>query len=152
MKKFLLFLLLIATPVFAVEPDEMLSDPQLEARAQAIDHQLRCVKCRSEVIASSNADWARDARMLVRELIAEGRTDGEVLDFFVARYGDYVLMRPRFGGSNLLLWLAGPLLLLLGLLAALVFIRRRAAKPRSETGDAMLSEEEKARLEKLLHE
>ncbi|WP_316013196.1 cytochrome c-type biogenesis protein [Roseobacter sp. HKCCA0434] len=127
----------------AVQPDEMLSDPVLESRAQALDEELRCVLCRSESIASSNADWAADARVLVRELIAEGRSDAEVRDFFVARYGDYVLMQPRVGGVNLLLWAAGPLILLL---AGIVLVRRRRATP-VET--APLTAEERAELDAL---
>ena len=109
----------------AVQPDEMLADPVLEARAQALDHELRCVLCRSESIASSNADWASDARVIVRELLSEGASDAEVRDFFVARYGDYVLMKPRISGVNLALWLSGPLILLLALAALVIRARRR---------------------------
>lgn len=109
----------------AVQPDEMLSDPVLEARAQAIDHELRCVLCRAESIASSNADWAADARLIVRELLSDGASDQQVKDFFVARYGDYVLMKPRVSGANIALWLAGPVLFLLVLLALVLRARRR---------------------------
>lgn len=142
----LLLLVLLAAPAWAVEPDEMLADPALEARANALDDQLRCVQCRSESIAFSNADWSRDARLMVRELISEGATDDEVLDFFVERYGEVVLMRPRAEGATLLLWLAAPLMLLAAGGIAFAYLRRRAS-PAPETG---LSAEEQARLEDLL--
>jgi len=142
----LLLLVLLAAPAWAVEPDEMLADPALEARANALDDQLRCVQCRSESIAFSNADWSRDARLMVRELVSEGATDDEVLDFFVERYGEVVLMRPRAEGATLLLWLAAPLMLLAAGGVAFAYLRRRAA-PAPETG---LSAEEQARLEDLL--
>ncbi len=142
-------LLLMTIPVLAVEPDEMLADPTLEARAQALDEVLRCVQCRSESIASSNADWAKDARLLVRELIEAGQSDEGVLDYFVDRYGEVVLMRPRTGGANMLLWISGPLMLLAALGFAILYFRRRSAggaAPKPLTAD------ETARLEKLLGE
>ena len=142
-----LFLLLLAAPAWAVEPDEMLDDPVLEARADALDDALRCVQCRSESIGSSNADWSRDARLMVRELISEGASDDEVLDFFVERYGEVVLMRPRADGANLVLWLAplGMLLLAGGL--SFAYLRQRARTPPP---DGTLSAEEQARVEELL--
>lgn len=150
MRWLVLCLCLCAFPVLAVEPEEMLADPQLEARAQALDEKLRCVKCRSEVIASSNADWASDARVIVRELIADGASDQDVLDFFVARYGEYVLMTPQTTGSNVLLWLAGPLMLMLGGGLAAIYLRRRAvATPATEV---VLSEDEQARLKEIMDE
>ena len=100
MKRLAVILCLLAAPVLAVEPSEMLRDPVLETRAQALDHELRCVKCQSEAIASSSAAWAADARVLVRELIAEGKSDAEVMDFFVDRYGEYVRMRPAARGCG----------------------------------------------------
>jgi len=145
-RRALLVLVLLAAPAWAVEPDEMLADPALEARANALDDQLRCVQCRSESIAFSNADWSRDARLMVRELISEGATDDEVLDFFVERYGEVVLMRPRAEGATLLLWLAAPLMLLAAGGVAFTYLRRRSS-PAPETG---LSAEEQARLEDLL--
>ncbi|MDU8942250.1 cytochrome c-type biogenesis protein [Ovoidimarina sediminis] len=146
MKRLFLIFWLLATPVLAVEPQEMLSDPALEARAQALDHALRCVQCQSESIASSNAQWSADARKLVRELIVEGRSDDEVLDFFVARYGEFVLMRPKAEGANLVLWLAGPGLLILGAGIAVSYLRRRSA-PEAPTA---LSAEEEKRLAELM--
>jgi len=142
-----LLFLLLALPAQAVEPDEMLADPVLEARADALDDELRCVQCRSEAIGSSNADWARDARLMVRELIAGGATDAEVLDFFVERYGgEVVLMRPRAEGANLVLWLAAPAMLLLAGAISITYLRRRSvAAP-----DDGLTTEEQARLDELL--
>ena len=134
-----------ASPGLAVEPSEMLADPVLEARAQALDHELRCVKCRSESIASSGADWARDARVVVRELVGDGATDAEVKAYFVERYGDYVLMTPRASGGNLLLWAAGPLLLLGGGTVAALAARRR----RGTAAPVALTDEERRRLDEL---
>ncbi|MEL7105494.1 MAG: cytochrome c-type biogenesis protein [Pseudomonadota bacterium] len=142
-----LILLLLGAPAFAVEPDEMLADPVLEARANALDDEIRCVQCRSENIASSNADWARDARLMVRALIADGASDADVLDFFVDRYGEVVLMTPRAQGANLVLWAAAPLMLLVALGASFAYVRSRAAAPTPETD---LSDDEKARLKELL--
>lgn len=147
MKRLLFVLLMLAGPVLALDPSEMLQDPVLEARARALDHELRCVKCQSEAIASSNADWAKDARRMVRELITEGLTDEEVRAWFQARYGDFVLMEPPHTGTNLILWWAGPGLLLLGLGAAWLTVRSRS---RGREVD-MLDAEEEARLSELLN-
>ena len=145
MRRLLLILALIwPLAAHAVQPDEMLSDPVLEARAQALDHELRCVLCRSESIASSNADWASDARVIVRELLTEGRTDAEVKAFFVERYGDYVLMKPRISGANIALWLTGPMILLIALTLLVLRARRRTAATA-----APLTAEERAALDAL---
>jgi len=143
--------LALALPAAAVEPGEMLDDPALEARARALDDDLRCVKCRSESIASSNAEWASDARIKVRELIAAGASDAEVRAFFVDRYGEYVLMTPTGRGANWLLWAAGPLMLVFGGGAALLYLRRRATAPGSAADDG-LSDAERARLSRILEE
>ncbi|MFV0512570.1 MAG: cytochrome c-type biogenesis protein CcmH [Jhaorihella sp.] len=145
-----LALVLAAAPVFAVQPDEMLADPVLEARARQLDHELRCVKCRSEAIASSNADWAADARRIVRELIAGGASDAEVKAYFVDRYGEYVLMEPNARGANWLLWAAGPLMLLIAGGAGVVYLRRRAQG--SPAQEAALSAQEQDRLRQILDE
>ena len=145
MRRLALILCLTAWPLWAVEPDEMLADPALEARAQALDDALRCVQCQSESIASSNADWARDARLIVRELISTGASDQAVLDYFVERYGEVVLMRPKTGGANLILWAAGPVMLLLGAGIALAAFRRPRTAPAPP-----LSAEEEARLKQIL--
>lgn len=147
----LLALLLIAPlSAFAVQPDEILPDPALEARARAITKELRCVVCQSESLDESNADIARDLRLMVRERLVAGDTDAQVLDYVVDRYGEYVLFRPRFSAFNAALWLSGPALLLIGGGLALAFIRRRATAP--ETPPPALSPEEQARLARLTEE
>jgi len=131
----------------AVEPSEMLSDPVLEARAQVLDEQLRCVKCQSESIASSNADWARTARVLVRERLVAGDSDEEVIAWFVARYGDYVRMEPPFRGATLWLWLAVPIVFVLGaLVVARVVMPRRMPAVNSGGAGPKLSAQEEARV------
>ena len=144
------FVLGLGTSLWAVEPDEMLADPELEARAQALDQLLRCVVCRSENIASSQSDWASDARVLLREQIAAGVSDEDALAFFQARYGDYVLMDPPRRGANLVLWAAGPTLAVIGLLAAGGYIRSRRKKVGAERFEP-LSQEEQTRLAALLN-
>ena len=144
----LIIFVFLITPVFAVEPDEMLADPRLEARAQALDEDIRCVQCQSENIASSNADWARDARLIVRELIVDGRSDTEIMAFFVERYGERVLMNPRKDGANIVLWLAGPAMLVLALLIGAGYLRRR----RVAEAPKPLTAEEQARLDEILKE
>ena len=132
----------------ALEPSEMLSDPVLEARARGLDHELRCVKCQSESIASSNADWAKDARRAVRERITAGDSDAEVKAWFQERYGDFVLMRPGRDGANLVLWIAGPLMLLLAGGIGVSFVMRGGKTPVEEA----LSVEDEARIKALLDE
>ncbi len=145
MKHLIFILVLLATPVLAVQPDEILKDPVLESRAREISKELRCVVCRNENIDSSNADVARDLRLLVRERLTAGDNDEQVVDFVVARYGEYVLLKPPFSMSNIVLWASGPLALLLGLIVAVVYIRRR---PSDRPDD--LSPDEQARLATLL--
>ena len=108
MKRLVLILLLVSTPLFAVEPDEILDDPMLEARARDISAGLRCLVCRNESIDESNADLARDLRLLVRERLLAGDSNSEAVDYIVARYGEYVLLNPPARGSTWILWLAGP--------------------------------------------
>lgn len=150
MKRLLLILSLLATPVAAVQPDEVLSDPALEARARELSKDLRCLVCRNESIDDSNAELARDLRILVRERLVAGDSDDEAIDFIVARYGEYVLLRPRTGGSNVLLWAAGPAMLLLALAMAGLYLRGRSNAPQKNS--AGLSDEEKARLAEILKE
>ncbi|MBT8415204.1 MAG: cytochrome c-type biogenesis protein CcmH [Boseongicola sp.] len=138
--------LLVATPALAVQPDEILEDPVLEERARELSKNLRCLVCRNESIDESNAELARDLRLLVRERLVEGDTNDEALDFIVARYGEYVLLTPRATGSTLILWVAGPAMLLAALGIAAVYIRRR----RPEAAATGLSEAEKTRLSQLL--
>lgn len=147
MRQLLLALAVIASPAFAVNPDEVLEDPALEARAREISAELRCVVCRGENIDESNASIARDLRLLVRERLLEGETNEEVIDFVVARYGEYVLMKPTADGANVLLWWAGPALFVIAAMGAGVYLRRRSRG--AEAADA-LSADEQARLDELL--
>lgn len=137
----------LAGPAQAVNPDELLDDPALEARARAVSADLRCVVCRGENIDESNAAIARDLRLLVRERILEGDSNSEVIDFVVERYGEYVLMKPNRSGANMVLWAAGPVLFLISLGAGGIYLRRRSRA--KETG-AALSHDEQARLDELL--
>ncbi|WP_297771983.1 cytochrome c-type biogenesis protein [uncultured Roseovarius sp.] len=148
MKRLILALCVIAAPVFAVQPDEILDDPALEERARDISAGLRCLVCRNESIDDSNAELARDLRLLVRERLVAGDSNEEVVDFVVDRYGEYVLLKPRSGGSNLLLWMAGPIMLGAGLVMAGVYLRSRAKAPEREV--ARLSEAEERRLREIL--
>jgi cytochrome c-type biogenesis protein CcmH len=139
-----------ATLACAVEPDEMLRDPALEARARHISQELRCLVCQNQSIDDSNAELARDLRLLVRERLQAGDSDAAVLAFVEARYGEFVLLRPRLSPHTLVLWLA-PVLLLAGV--ALYLVRRsRAAAPaaRDAPPEAPLSPSEQQRLDELL--
>ena len=147
MVKFLLLILMLATPAMAVQPDEILADPVMEARARDLSKGLRCLVCRNENIDDSNAELARDLRLLVRERLVAGDTDQEVEDFVVDRYGEYVLLKPVFSLSNAMLWLAGPVLLIIGGWISLVFIRRRSVATVVGEG---LSDDEQAKLDALL--
>ena len=139
---------LLAGPAWAVQPDEILDDPALEARAREISRDLRCLVCRNENIDDSEAGLARDLRLLVRERLVEGDSNREVIDFIVDRYGEYVLLNPRREGMNLLLWLAGPAMLILGGGISLAYIRRR--RTDATLPDAPLSPEEQKRLDQIL--
>lgn len=137
-------------PALAVQPDEVLADPALEARARELSKVLRCPVCQAENIDESNAELSRDLRLLVRERLVAGDSDQEVLDFVVARYGEYVLFLPDARGSNLILWLAGPAMLLVGLGATAVYLRSRRSS--AEPGVSGLSDDEKRRLAEILKE
>jgi cytochrome c-type biogenesis protein CcmH len=141
---------LLAGPAFAVQPDEILDDPVLEERARSLSGGLRCLVCRNESIDESNADLARDMRILLRERLVAGDTDEEAVRFLVDRFGEYVLLRPTATGSNLLLWIAGPAMFLGGAAIAGVYLRRRAAAQPVSAGG--LSDDEKARLSELLRD
>lgn len=121
--------LLAASPILAALPDELLDDPALEARAAALDRELRCVVCQSQSISESNADLARDMRIILRERIAAGDSDKEVVDYLVARYGDYVLLRPRVQPNTYALWLFPAAVLLVAAALGAVYVRRRRAPP-----------------------
>jgi len=137
---------LLASPVPAVQPDEMLADPALEARARGISKDIRCPVCQGESIDDSNAPISRDLRLIIRERILAGDTDAEVVDYIVARYGEFVLFNPRAEGSNLILWFAGPALFLAAIAVAVAAQRRRLVP------EAKLSEAEEARLKEILKE
>jgi len=150
MRYLILILALLASPAFAVQPNEVLDDPVLEARARELGQELRCVVCQGENIDESNAGIARDLRILVRERLKEGESNQEILDFVVSRYGEYVLMRPTWGGANIILYVAGPVLLFLGLITGFFYLRGRATA-QTAAGVA-LSKEEEDRLAKILNE
>ncbi|MCB2106282.1 MAG: cytochrome c-type biogenesis protein CcmH [Rhodobacteraceae bacterium] len=137
----LAFVALFAVNAMAVEPNERLADPALEARARDVSQALRCVVCQNETIDESNAELAKDMRMLVRERIAAGDSNQEVLDYMVARYGDFVLLKPRFNGETIVLWL-GPLLLF-GAGAAAVLRRVRKASDHAPTVAPLSDAEQK---------
>ncbi len=138
----------LAVPALAVQPDEILDDPALESRARDISAGLRCLVCRNESIDESNADLARDMRLLVRERLVEGDSDAEVMAFVVERYGEYVLLRPTTDGINIVLWIAAPVLFLIALGSSLLYLRSRASA--QEPTNSGLSPEEEARLKELL--
>jgi cytochrome c-type biogenesis protein CcmH len=138
-----LLALIVAAPAFAVQPSEMLSDPSLEARARALSAQMRCLVCQNESIDDSDATLARDIRLLIRERIVKGESNETIRDFLVSRYGDFILLKPPFKASTLLLWLSTPLTLLLGGYAIFAASRRRP------TPVVALSEEEERRLQEL---
>jgi cytochrome c-type biogenesis protein CcmH len=138
-------LVCLVTPAHAVEPGEILKDPALEARARKISQELRCVVCQNQSIDDSNAPLAHDLRVIVRERLTAGDTDSQVLAFVESRYGEFVLLRPRFKLQTLLLWLT-PLLLLGG--AGIFLMRARARAPASIA--APLSADEQKRLDELL--
>lgn len=143
--------LMLAAPTLAVQPDEMLADPALEARAREISKELRCVVCQNQSIDDSNADLARDLRVLVRQRLASGDTDGQVIDYVVSRYGDFVLLRPPMRPDTYLLWFGPLLVLLLGGGAMVLFLwRRRAARDETPGGPVGLTAEEEERLSRLL--
>ncbi len=144
----LLVALLLSFPALATEPSEVLPDPALESRAREIGRALRCVVCQNQSIDDSSAEVARDMRRAVRERLVAGDSDAAVRDFMVARYGDYVLLKPPFRAGTLVLWLGAPLLLLVAGGALLLAARRRKAMPVASP--APLSDEERRRLDSLL--
>jgi cytochrome c-type biogenesis protein CcmH len=143
----LLLALAVAGPVCAIEPQEQLTDPALEARARILGQELRCLVCQNESIDESNADLARDLRTIVREKLTAGDSDQQVLDFVTARYGDFVLLRPPVRAGTLVLWF-GPMVLLVAAIIAMMLRRRGRAKAEP----APLSLEEDRRLARLLDE
>ncbi|MDG1167667.1 MAG: cytochrome c-type biogenesis protein CcmH [Sulfitobacter sp.] len=150
MKRLALILLLLATPLMAVQPDEMLDDPVLENRARELSKGLRCLVCQNESIDESHASLARDLRILVRDRLVEGDTDEEAVAFIVARYGEFVLLNPTVSGANWLLWGAGPLMLLLASGVGMIYLRGRSKA--TAPGEEPLSDQERARLDDILRQ
>ncbi|RTM04021.1 MAG: cytochrome c-type biogenesis protein CcmH [Hyphomicrobiales bacterium] len=143
----LLLVLAFAGAAQAVKPDEVLQDPALEARARVLSEGLRCMVCQNQSIDESDADLARDLRILVRQRLVAGDTDQQVMDYIVSRYGEFVLLKPRFSLRNALLWGTPALLLLAG--GLFIVLSARSRRPAS---DSALSAEEKAALDKMLRE
>ena len=152
MKRILLTALLAlstVTPALAVQPDEVLKDPALESRARAISQELRCLVCQNQSIDDSNAPLARDLRILVRDRLKAGDSDDKVMEFVTDRYGDYVLLRPPFKATTLVLWIGPFAVLLLGAAGTFLFLRgRRGVAAGADT--APLSADERRRLDALL--
>lgn len=142
--------LLLPMAAFAVQPDEVLPDAGQEARAREISQKLRCPVCQGENIDESNAPISRDLRLYVRERIVAGDSDDQVIDAVVDRFGEFVLFEPRARGSNLVLWLAGPVMALLALLGAWRFLKGRATA-RPEEAQA-LSQAERDRLDQIMRD
>ena len=142
---FFAWILMNSTSVFAVEPDEVLNDPKLEERARGISKNLRCLVCRNESIDDSNAELAKDLRLLVRERLVLGESNKEITDYIVSRYGEYVLLMPAFGWSNLLLWLCGPIMLVFGSIIAFW-----SFKNKTQTSNISLSEKDEQRIKDIL--
>lgn len=138
-------------PALAVNPDEVLPDPALEERARDLSIELRCLVCQNQSIDDSDAPLAKDLRVLIRQRLAAGDSDAEVIDFVVARYGEFVLLRPRFAPHTWALWLGTPVLLILASLIILRSFRRRQSEAPA-TADAPLSAAEKRKLKKIMSE
>jgi cytochrome c-type biogenesis protein CcmH len=139
--------LAVAAPTFAVQPDEILPDPALEARARAISAGLRCLVCQNQSIDDSDAPLARDLRILVRDRLKAGDSDEQIIDFVVARYGEFVLLKPRFEPHTMLLWLATPVVGMVAIAIVILAARRRKLEANQA---APLTDKEKRRLKKLL--
>ncbi|MCM2477616.1 cytochrome c-type biogenesis protein CcmH [Rhizobium sp. CG5] len=140
--------MLLFTPLaaHAVNPDEILADPKLEERARNLSAQLRCMVCQNQSIDDSNAELARDLRLIVRQRIVDGDSDQDVIQYVVSRYGEFVLLKPRVSAKTIALWGTPVVMLLIGLAVMVGFARRRNRRPAT----AVLTPDEEARLEKLL--
>ena len=152
MRDFVLAFLMICFPFvsYSVEPSEVLDNPILEERARNISKNLRCLVCQNESIDDSNASLAKDLRILVRERLVAGDNNDEVLKFIVDRYGEFALLKPRSDGSNLILWLSGPLMLLIALIISFSFIKSNYNSKRGSS--TVLSNHEKSELKKIFSE
>lgn len=141
-----IFLGIASLPAYAVNPDEVLGDRALEARARALSAELRCMVCQNQSIDDSNADLAKDLRLLVRERLKDGDSDQEVLDYLVSRYGEFVLLKPRVSAHTVLLWGMPVLLVLIGGAVVLFQLRKR----RQSIAITALSEDEQQKLDTIL--
>ena len=142
---------MVATSAVAVQPDEVMSDSAKEARARDLSRELRCMVCQNQSIDDSEAPLARDLRLLVRERIAAGDSDAQVIDFLVARYGEFVLLKPRLNSHTWLLWFLTPLALAGGGIALWIHGRRRAQSGAGQDAALLsLTPEEEARLNQLI--
>ncbi len=146
----LLMTVTITGPALAVQPDEVLDNPALEARARELSKELRCLVCRNESIDESNAPLARDLRLLLRDRLLAGDSDAEAIAFIVDRYGEYVLLRPTATGANWVLWAAGPAMMVLAGIVAFGYLRRRSTAPKPQ--EAALSAVEQERLRQILED
>ncbi|MCQ0971846.1 cytochrome c-type biogenesis protein CcmH [Paracoccus sp. TK19116] len=144
----LALMLSLGSAALAVQPDEVLDDPALESRAREISQKLRCPVCQGENIDESNAPISRDLRLYVRERLVDGDSNDEVIDAVTDRFGEFVLFEPRARGGNLILWLAGPILALIGLIIAWSFLRSR----REIAAPVPLSDAERSRLDRLMED
>ena len=138
-------------PALSVAPDEVLDDPVLEARARALSAELRCMVCQNQSIDDSDAPLAKDLRVLVRERLEAGDSDAEVIDYLVSRYGEFVLLKPRFAWHTIVLWAAGPAALVAGLIGIAVALRKRRTMVASRAEPALTADEQR-RLDALLKE
>lgn len=145
MIRLLCLLVVLCGPVGAVEPDEMLADPALEARARSLSTELRCPVCQNESIDESNASLAKDLRIILRERLVAGESDAQAVDYLVSRYGEFILLKPDVKGANWFLWAAAPIMFLMALFVAWGVIRRKPVT--AETG---LTDDERARLDEIL--
>jgi cytochrome c-type biogenesis protein CcmH len=143
---------LLAAPTHAVQPDEILQNPALEARARTLSQELRCMVCQNQSIDDSDAPLAKDLRILVRERLTAGDSDRQVIDFLVARYGEFVLLKPRFNAHTLLLWVAPFAVLLVGAAGLVAFLRRRRREALPVVAQAALTAEEQRRVAELLEQ
>jgi len=147
----LTIILLSSFSTMAVNPDEVLDDPLLEKRARALSVNIRCLVCQNQSIDDSNADLARDLRILVRERLIAGDSDTEVLDYLISRYGDFVMLKPPFKGSTFILWLGPLFVFILAVIGLVIYFRRRQTElANTSDSSSRLSSEEREQLNRLL--
>jgi cytochrome c-type biogenesis protein CcmH len=145
---FMLCLSVWISPASAVQPDEILADPKLEERARELSVQLRCMVCQNQSIDDSDAPLARDLRILVRERLQAGDSNDEIIEFLVERYGEFVLLKPRFTEQTLILWIAPFIVLILGVFLMFLMLKKR--KKAMQSSSVALSSQEQQRVEELV--